>query len=240
MLFRAAIAAFAALPRPTRAEISRLDDLVMPLIEQVSPESRLYAASTLADRTSAPPRLVRALACDLPDIAEPLLARSPVLSELDLIVVIARGGRPHARIMARRPDLPPAIRNLLAMLRDPEIAALGIEAGTPAPTGKVFDTLRNAALDDDDGKIGHSLARLLGITAAEAAALCERQAQDELLTAFIRLSLTTEQAFLILAAMHPQQFGSRSAIRKFLATYDALAGDSGSIPGKVALPQDFA
>src|SRR5690606_39525535 len=68
MLFRAAITAFAEIPRPGRAEIARLDDLVMPLLERVSPDSRRFAATTLAEHASAPPGLMRALASDLPEI----------------------------------------------------------------------------------------------------------------------------------------------------------------------------
>lgn len=217
MLFRAAITAFAEIPRPGRAEIARLDDLVMPLLERVSPDSRRFAATTLAEHASAPPGLMRALASDLPEIAEPVLIHSPVLRELDLIVVIARGGRPHARMIARRPNLPPAIRNLLAMLRDPEIEACAIEPGTVAPAADAFETLRAALLDDDPDALARTLGGLFGDAA-------ERPAPDRVPALLARLGLTGEQAFLIAAALHPGAYGDRNAIRRFLDTY-AGSGD---------------
>ena len=58
--------------------------------------------------------------CEQPvDGAAPLLIRSPALNDIDLLAVISRHGLPHARAIARRKDLNPAIANLIRVLDRP-------------------------------------------------------------------------------------------------------------------------
>src|SRR5690606_4173992 len=109
---------------PGRAEIVQLDDLAMPLLDEVSRESRRFAAAALADSLTPPPRLTRRLIRDDTDIAAPLLVHGKGLSDADLVTAIALSGLEHARLIARRPSLSPELEALLAALRDPEIARL--------------------------------------------------------------------------------------------------------------------
>lgn len=123
-LFRAAVAAFCALTRPTRREIAQLDDLTLPLFDSVSAEGRRFAAAALSECEDVPPVLVRRLTNEPVEIAAPLLVRSRALCDVDLIRLIGRHGLPHARAIARRPHLNPAIGSLLDALKDPEIRRL--------------------------------------------------------------------------------------------------------------------
>jgi uncharacterized protein (DUF2336 family) len=115
-LFRAAVSAFCSLPRPSRREIVQLEDLALPLFDEVSVESKRYVAAALSECTWPPAALVRRLADESVDIAAPLLIRSKVLSDIDLIALIARHGHGHARAIGRRPRLNPAIARLVAVL----------------------------------------------------------------------------------------------------------------------------
>jgi len=120
-LFRAAVSAFCALPRPSRREISQLEDLTLPLFDKVSVEARRFVAAALSESEYAPFGLVRKL-CDEPvDIAAPLLVRSPVLSDVTLISLIGRHGLPHARAIARRPNLHKTIADLIRVLERPRL-----------------------------------------------------------------------------------------------------------------------
>ena len=115
-LFRAAVSAFCSLTRPSRRDISQLEDLTLPLFDCVSPESRRYVAAALSECPYPPPRLVRRL-CDEPlDIAAPLLIRSKALTEIDLLALIGRHGAGHARAIGRRPGLNPTIADLIAVI----------------------------------------------------------------------------------------------------------------------------
>jgi len=115
-LFRAAVSAFCAITRPSRREIAQLEDLALPLFDHVTVESKRYVAAALSECPSPPSVLVRRLADESVDIAAPLLVRSPVLTDIDLIALIGRHGHGHARAIGRRPGLNPAIAKLVAAI----------------------------------------------------------------------------------------------------------------------------
>jgi uncharacterized protein (DUF2336 family) len=138
-LFRAAVSAFCSLTRPSRREIGQLEDLTLPLFDDVSAESRRYVAAALSECEYAPAALVRRLCEEPVDIAAPLLIRSRAVSDIDLIALIGRHGLPHARAIARRKDLNPTIADLIRVLerptlvrvRDPEVSAPTKPAAAP-------------------------------------------------------------------------------------------------------------
>ncbi len=74
-----------------------LDDLaaaegaMIMLLDDPSPLVRGALAEVFASSQKAPPIVVHALAADQPEIAVPVLARSPLLLEADLIDLIATG-----------------------------------------------------------------------------------------------------------------------------------------------------
>ena len=132
-LFRAAVSAFCSLPRPSRSEIAQLEDLTLPLFDQVSTESKRFVAAALSESDSAPPALVRRLANESIDIAAPLLIRSQALTDIDLIALIGRHGMAHARAIARRQALNPTISSLIQALDRPAPPPTGDKRdGTPA------------------------------------------------------------------------------------------------------------
>ncbi|UCI06774.1 DUF2336 domain-containing protein [Mesorhizobium sp. B1-1-8] len=120
-LFRAAVSAFCSLTRPSRREIAQLEDLTLPLFNDVSVESRRYVAAALSECEYAPAALVRRLAEEPVEIAAPLLTRSNALSDIDLIALIGRHGLPHARAIARRKALNPTIADLVRALEKPTL-----------------------------------------------------------------------------------------------------------------------
>ncbi|WP_274424891.1 hypothetical protein [Chelativorans sp. YIM 93263] len=115
-LFRAAITAFCSLTRPTRNEIAQLDDLTLGLYDAVSTETRRFAAAALCECAFAPPGIIHRLCAEPIEIAAPLLVRSRALSDIDLIALIGRHGLSHARVIARRDGLNPAIASLIRTL----------------------------------------------------------------------------------------------------------------------------
>jgi uncharacterized protein (DUF2336 family) len=142
-LFRAAVSAFCSLTRPSRREIAQLEDLTLPLFDEVSVESRRYVAAALSECDYAPTALVRRLAEEPVEIAAPLLTRSNALSDIDLIALIGRHGLPHARAIARRKELNPTIADLIRALERPTLVkvrppeALTRLAPRPEPDAKV-------------------------------------------------------------------------------------------------------
>lgn len=120
-LFRAAVSAFCSLTRPSRREIAQLEDLTLPLFDEVSVESRRYVAAALSECEYAPTALVRRLAEEPVEIAAPLLTRSNALNDIDLIALIGRHGLPHARAIARRKELNSTIADLIRALERPTL-----------------------------------------------------------------------------------------------------------------------
>jgi uncharacterized protein (DUF2336 family) len=133
-LFRAAISAFCCLTRPSRSELAQIEDLTLPLFDQVSVESRRFVAAALSECEYPPTALVRRLCEETVDIAAPLLVRSVALSDIDLIALIGRHGLPHARAIARRKNLNPTISALIKALERPALVDAQASA-MPTTTG---------------------------------------------------------------------------------------------------------
>lgn len=138
-LFRAAVSAYCSLTRPSRSEVAQLDDLALPLFDLVSVEGRRFAAAALSECEAVPPDLLRRLCEERVEVAAPLLMRSCSLTDIDLLGLIGRHGIGHARAIARRRNLNPAIANIVkALLARSEIERQ-VASTTPtqtAPTAK--------------------------------------------------------------------------------------------------------
>ncbi|HET7598618.1 MAG TPA: hypothetical protein VFK15_16935 [Burkholderiales bacterium] len=138
-LFRAAVSAYCSLTRPSRSEIAQLDDLALPLFDLVSVEGRRFAAAALSECETVPLGLLRRLCSEPVEVAAPLLIRSSSLSDIDLLALIGRHGMGHARAIARRSGLSPAIANIVrALLARSEIESQAATVpASPAPVPKL-------------------------------------------------------------------------------------------------------
>lgn len=145
------MSAFCSLPRPSKREIAQLEDLTLPLFDQVSVDSRRFVAAALSECEYAPAGLVRRLCDQTVDIAAPLLIRSRVLTDVDLIALIGRHGLPHARAIARRPGLTKAIADLIRVLERPKLVHPA-SPGQPGDDGKADTDKIQAPSDRLDGQ----------------------------------------------------------------------------------------
>lgn len=135
-LLRAAITSFCDNARPTRRDAAQLDDLAVPLLGSASNETLRFVAAALSETPQAPPALVRRLS-DMPvEISAPLLMRSPALTPIDLLALIARHGVPHARAIALRRGLD---ERILLLIRSIDVAG---EAAIPATAEEARQSLR--------------------------------------------------------------------------------------------------
>ncbi|RUV39348.1 hypothetical protein [Mesorhizobium sp. M7A.F.Ca.MR.148.00.0.0] len=147
-LFRAAVSAFCSLTRPSRREIGQLEDLTLPLFNDVSVESRRYVAAALSECEYAPAALVRRLCEEPVDIAAPLLIRSRAVSDIDLIALIGRHGLPHARAIARRKGLNPTIADLIRALERPTLVRAPQPDANAAAADKIAPASTETASDE--------------------------------------------------------------------------------------------
>ena len=84
------------------------------LLDDPSPLVRQALAEVFASAQNAPPVIVGALAADQPQVAVPILSRSPLLLEADLIDLVATGGPEVQTAIAGRPILPRSLAAAIA------------------------------------------------------------------------------------------------------------------------------
>lgn len=88
------------------------------LLDDPSPRVRLALAEALADAPDAPRAILVSLAEDQPEIACTVIARSPALSEADLVDIAARGESLTRSLIAARPGLARGVCAALAEVGD--------------------------------------------------------------------------------------------------------------------------
>ena len=116
--------------QPTAPEVQiLLDSIFMTLVVEAERDIRARLAQSLADATWAPPALINILALDEIEIARPIIARSPILQDHDLIRLLVRATLEHQIEIARRPQLSPAVVD--AILAKDESAVLTALASNP-------------------------------------------------------------------------------------------------------------
>ncbi|MFC6792093.1 DUF2336 domain-containing protein [Methylobacterium komagatae] len=102
---------------------------LLSLLDDPAPSVRRALAEVCADSARSPRPIVVALSCDGFEVSEPILARSPVLTEADLVEAAALGDEEAREVIARRHHLTPAVSGALAEIADlPTLVAL---AGNP-------------------------------------------------------------------------------------------------------------
>jgi uncharacterized protein (DUF2336 family) len=89
------------------------DEIADQVLEFIDAPARQHFAERLAMRADAPRRVVVRLAGDAIAIAAPLLARSPVLTDDDLIALARERSQDHLAAIARRAALPASVTDVL-------------------------------------------------------------------------------------------------------------------------------
>jgi hypothetical protein len=89
------------------------DAVADQVLDFVDAPARQHLAERLATRADAPPSVVVRLAGDVIAIAAPLLARSPVLTDDDLIALAGEKSQDHLAAIARRASLPASVTDVL-------------------------------------------------------------------------------------------------------------------------------
>lgn len=171
---------------------------LLALLDDPSPLVRQALAETCAASARTPRPLVVALACDVPEVACPILARSPVLTDADLVDAAALGSEAMRAVIAARHHLSHAVSGALAEIGDSDTLVTLIENPTARiTTGRLLrmvercggdSILREALLARPDlppevrHAIGLAVARSLSDFVTECGWLgaerCERMARE--------------------------------------------------------------
>lgn len=101
-----------------------LSDVLVALVRQAERDLRLALAERLAVMDNVPLRLILQLANDEIEIASPVLRKSPVLTDLDLLYIIKAHGPEYWQAIADRDYLSPLIIDILADSRERSAAVV--------------------------------------------------------------------------------------------------------------------
>jgi uncharacterized protein (DUF2336 family) len=98
-----------------------IDDIFIDLVKRAERDLRLRLAEQLADAPWAPSALINALALDDIEIARPVISKSPVLKDHDLITILVSATIDHQIEVARRPGLGEAVVAAILDRGDPVV-----------------------------------------------------------------------------------------------------------------------
>jgi uncharacterized protein (DUF2336 family) len=110
-------------------DLAAAEGAMLMLLDDPSPLVRRALAETFAGSQRAPAAVVHALATDQPDIAAPLLERSPLFVDADLIDLIATSAPEVQTAIARRALLPRSVAAAIAEVGSAEACLVLLENG---------------------------------------------------------------------------------------------------------------
>ena len=114
----------------TESDRAAAEGAMIMLLDDPSPLVRRALAEVFAGCEDAPPTVVHALANDQPDVAAPILQRSPLLLDADLVEAVA-GGEPERQIaIATRAGLPCSVSAAIAEVGSAEACLVLLENET--------------------------------------------------------------------------------------------------------------
>ena len=118
-----------------------IDQILVGLIGQVEQQIRQKVSERIASLAAPPPALTKLLANAEICVARPILERSPVLTESDLLAVVTGATTDHRYAVAKRACVSAALSKALAAKHETKVVeALLANAGAIIPV-EVFDDL---------------------------------------------------------------------------------------------------
>lgn len=245
-----AVREFCNMPRPTKADITRVADLVLPLLKTVRDDGRRQIAAMLAVHESAPKSLLLAM-CDFPvAICSPILTRCRLLTPPELLAILSQNGPDHARAIARRRNLEEPVVHALRMMENEGVdRALDLrqrlDNPLPEEQARSFDTFRDelqgdlaefarpsglvsvesiiaAARDPEAGRLHDAVSHALAITSVSAAALCANPTSRNLIFMMRFIGASPRQALQILTALAPDLAADPAIVRRFEAVFEEI------------------
>jgi uncharacterized protein (DUF2336 family) len=96
-------------------------DVLDELLRAADTSLRSKVAARLSEQAEAPPVLLRRLALDAYEVAEPILQRSQALTDFDMMEIARKGERRHRIALARREQVSETVAAALCASGDPDV-----------------------------------------------------------------------------------------------------------------------
>lgn len=123
-------------------------DLLYDILRASDASIRQRCARRLAGLMEAPPRLLRVLACDEFEIAQPILEDCRALTDFDLLEIVQTGSLQHRMAVARREAISEIISAALVASNEPPVIECVLKNMTTALAAPTVDRLVGAAQDE--------------------------------------------------------------------------------------------
>ena len=131
-------------------ELQLFDGVMDKLAADMAAEVRAELAHRLADVNQPPTKLLRSLAEDTIQVAEPVLLRSNALSEQDLLRVVATKGQDHLRAVSRRENLTENVSDVIVERGDDTTLNVLLRNTTASLSRKSVETVIDRATVNPD------------------------------------------------------------------------------------------
>lgn len=116
-------------------------DILRHLIHQVEMNVRRTLAESLSERTDTPHDIVMALANDVIEVAHPVLTKSPLLQDVDLIRLILEHTQQHQIAITKRSHLSDDVSETLVDTNDPAVITSLLENSNAELNEDTFNKL---------------------------------------------------------------------------------------------------
>jgi hypothetical protein len=245
MLLRMLTDLYLQRPTHTPEDEHYYTELALRLIDAAAVSERVAIAERLATYPSAPPAVVRRLARDAIEVAEPVLLHSPCLTAVDLEAIAATCGEAHARAIATRSHATrPTAPGYDAKARASELCELFYAAPAPerrlilinldyallgpwqpsAPLQRAdIRRLESAALQHSAETLMRELGRTLGVSRAQARRIINDESGEAMVVVAKAVNLPVDALQRMLLFMNPWAGESIGRIYELSALYGEIS-----------------
>lgn len=127
--------------RLSTRERTLINDILRQLTHDVEMSIRIALAEKLAEDPTAPYDLILMLADDRIEVARPVILRSPLLTEHDLLHLALECSPAHQEVLAMRPNIGPKVTEVLAQNENISVLTALVRNATARISPDVFVTL---------------------------------------------------------------------------------------------------
>lgn len=127
--------------RLTERERALMNEILQQLTKDVEMSIRIALAEKLADDSSAPYDLILMLADDRIEVARPVILRSPLLDEKDMLHLALECGLGHQEALAARPDISEKVSEALYASNQESVLMALVRNATARISPALFERL---------------------------------------------------------------------------------------------------
>lgn len=137
-------------PSPSTAAHSQYDAVLSRLAADTAQDAREELAARFADSAEAPHGLVMQLARDVIEVAAPILQKSHVLTEDDLLAIAEESSGSHLKAITQRETVPESVSDTIVRRGDDDVVVSLVQNGGAKISRQAFENITERAEQNPD------------------------------------------------------------------------------------------